>query len=158
MKKKYLYKVLKKQRELRGAIDFDTVEAKFLFDSKGHIEKIIPEARKVSHCIIEECMLCANVATAKYLTKHGFPFLRRSHPEPDNVKMQDLKNYLNLLGLSLNKKPKAPIEVRKERMAICGKCEYFKNSKCELCGCFMPLKTTFSNMTCPHDPPKWTEV
>ena len=52
---------------------------------------------------------------------------------------------------------KAPIETRKERMAICGMCEYFKNNKCDLCGCFMPLKTTFANMTCPHDPPKWTE-
>ena len=52
---------------------------------------------------------------------------------------------------------RAPVEVRKERMAICGQCEYFNNNKCDLCGCVMPLKTTFANMTCPHDPPKWTE-
>ena len=51
----------------------------------------------------------------------------------------------------------APVEVRKERMAICGTCEYFNNNKCDLCGCVMPLKTKFANMTCPHDPPKWTE-
>lgn len=52
----------------------------------------------------------------------------------------------------------APVEVRKERMVICGKCEYFNDGKCDLCGCVMSLKTTWKNMRCPHDPPKWTEV
>jgi hypothetical protein len=51
----------------------------------------------------------------------------------------------------------APVEVRKERMAICGMCEYMAHNKCELCGCFLPAKTKFRNMSCPHDPPKWTE-
>jgi hypothetical protein len=52
----------------------------------------------------------------------------------------------------------APEEVRKERMKICGQCEQFENNKCKLCGCVMPMKTTFANMRCPADPPKWTEV
>lgn len=52
----------------------------------------------------------------------------------------------------------APSEIVKERMAICGTCDFYHNNKCDLCGCIMTIKTTFRNMTCPHDPPKWTEV
>lgn len=52
----------------------------------------------------------------------------------------------------------APAEVVKERMALCGKCEHYNHNKCDLCGCVMTLKTTFANMTCPDNPPKWTEV
>ena len=51
----------------------------------------------------------------------------------------------------------APENVVKERMALCGMCDYYHHNKCDLCGCVMTLKTTFANMTCPHDPPKWTE-
>ena len=51
----------------------------------------------------------------------------------------------------------APAEVVKERMSICGQCEYYNNNKCDLCGCVCTIKTSFKNMTCPHDPPKWSE-
>ena len=47
----------------------------------------------------------------------------------------------------------APRAVHKERMAICEKCDRFNSDiqTCDLCGCFMPLKTTISNMKCPQD-------
>ena len=51
----------------------------------------------------------------------------------------------------------APVEVRKERMAICGQCEFMSHNRCDLCKCFLPAKTMMANATCPHDPPKWTE-
>jgi hypothetical protein len=51
----------------------------------------------------------------------------------------------------------APVEVRKERMAVCGMCEFMAHNRCELCGCFLPAKSMQANATCPHDPPKWTE-
>jgi len=51
----------------------------------------------------------------------------------------------------------APRAVATERMEICEKCDRFrKDSKtCEICGCFMPLKTASANMKCPID--KWVE-
>ena len=51
----------------------------------------------------------------------------------------------------------APDEVVKERMAICGQCDYWSGGKCDLCGCNLYVKTRFRSMRCPHDPPKWTE-
>jgi hypothetical protein len=50
----------------------------------------------------------------------------------------------------------APRTIAAERLAICEGCDrYTKKKTCELCQCFMPLKTTMSNMRCPID--KWTE-
>jgi hypothetical protein len=52
----------------------------------------------------------------------------------------------------------APRAVHNERMNICKQCDRYLEitQTCELCGCFMPLKTTMSNMKCPLD--KWVEV
>jgi hypothetical protein len=47
----------------------------------------------------------------------------------------------------------APRSVHNERMEICQKCDRFDPDKqtCELCGCFMPVKTAMANMRCPQD-------
>jgi hypothetical protein len=51
----------------------------------------------------------------------------------------------------------APRDVSRQRLEICEGCERFqeKSRICDLCGCYMPLKTTMSNMRCPID--LWTE-
>ena len=98
-----LYLALNKQRELRGAIDFDTVETRIVFDKKGRISRIEPVKRNIAHRIIEECMLCANVAAAKLLNKHKIPGLYRVHEGPPEDKLADLNAFLAGLGLHLSK-------------------------------------------------------
>ena len=50
----------------------------------------------------------------------------------------------------------APRAVAHERMTICESCDRFTAAKtCEICQCYMPLKTTMANMKCPIE--KWTE-
>lgn len=51
----------------------------------------------------------------------------------------------------------APRSVAKDRIAICEGCDRYRSDSqtCELCGCFMPLKTAAANMRCPID--KWEE-
>lgn len=50
----------------------------------------------------------------------------------------------------------APKSVSLLRLGVCEGCEHYSNSKtCELCQCYMPLKTTMANMACPLE--KWTE-
>jgi len=51
----------------------------------------------------------------------------------------------------------APRRVAIMRMEVCESCDrYNKDSQtCEICGCFMPLKTAAANMRCPID--KWVE-
>ncbi len=43
---------------------------------------------------------------------------------------------------------------QKERLDICGSCEHYTGSRCELCGCFMNFKTRLRNSTCPIN--KWS--
>jgi hypothetical protein len=50
----------------------------------------------------------------------------------------------------------APRTVAAERLKICEGCDRYTAKKtCEICQCYMPLKTTMANMKCPID--KWTE-
>ncbi|MCL6415644.1 ribonuclease R [Aestuariirhabdus sp. Z084] len=96
-----LYKVLRQSREQRGAIDFETVETRILFGEERKIERIVPTQRNEAHKLIEECMLCANVATARFLEKLDVPALYRVHPGPKKEKLENLHKFLGELGLSL---------------------------------------------------------
>lgn len=105
-----LYKVLHKQREKRGAIDFEIAEAKIIFGKNRKIDKIVSVQRNDAHRLIEECMLVANVCAAQYLLKHKMEGLFRTHAGPDPEKLVDLRQFLSELGLRLyggkNPKPK----------------------------------------------------
>ena len=96
-----LFKVLRKARDKRGAIDFDSTETKIIFGEGKKIERIVPYERNDAHKIIEECMIAANVATAKFLKQHKIPTLYRVHPGPKAEKVEDLRQFLGELGLSL---------------------------------------------------------
>lgn len=97
-----LYKILKATRSERGAIEFETTETRIIFNSERKIEDIVPISRNDAHKLIEECMLCANVATAKFFQKHKLPAMYRVHEGPSEKKLENLKQYLNELGLILN--------------------------------------------------------
>ncbi|HCO59762.1 MAG TPA: ribonuclease R [Porticoccaceae bacterium] len=96
-----LYQALKAAREQRGAIDFDTVETRILFDAQRKIEQIVPVVRTDAHRLIEECMLCANVCAATLLGKSKLPVLYRVHEGPREEKLEDLRAFLGELGLGL---------------------------------------------------------
>ena len=48
--------------------------------------------------------------------------------------------------------PRASEELQKERMSICGPCEHIImqiTKQCNLCGCFMEMKTRLLDAKCP---------
>ena len=96
-----LYKDLKLARKKRGVMDFDRIETKILFDEQGKISNIIPDIRNDAHKLIEECMLLANQATAKFLKKHKEAFLYRTHPKPTPEKIALTRTFLESLGLRI---------------------------------------------------------
>ncbi|MCU7877645.1 MAG: ribonuclease R [Candidatus Thiodiazotropha sp. (ex Lucinoma borealis)] len=104
-----LYQVLHAQRVERGAIDFDTTETRIEFNDLKRVERIVPVVRNDAHRLIEECMLAANVATARFLLRKKQPALYRIHEGPAEEKLTDLRGFLGELGLSLpgGKKPTA---------------------------------------------------
>jgi len=96
-----LFHALHASRSKRGAIDFDTVETRMMFDAKGKIERIVPEARNDAHRIIEECMLAANVCAGNFIAERKQPVLYRVHDVPAEEKVAALRAFLAELGLQL---------------------------------------------------------
>jgi ribonuclease R len=96
-----LYRVLADARAKRGAIDFETVELRLVFDQHGKIEAVVPEPRNEAHKLIEECMLAANVCAARYLIEQKHTTLFRVHEGPTPEKLEALREFLGGCALSL---------------------------------------------------------
>ena len=96
-----LYQALLEQRHQRGAIDFETTETRIVFGFGKKIESVVPVVRNDAHKLIEECMLLANVATARFLAKAQIPIVYRVHEGPTAEKLSNLREFLQELGLSL---------------------------------------------------------
>ncbi len=96
-----LYRVLQKARAKRGAIDFETVETRMIFDEHGKIARIEPYERNDAHRIIEECMLAANVCASDFLKEREHPALYRVHEGPTPEKLAKLRDFLGTFGLQL---------------------------------------------------------
>ena len=104
-----LYQLLLKRRKKRGAIEFETVESRIIFDEQQKIDQIVPTIRNDAHKLIEEMMLAANVATAEWLKAHNMPLLYRIHDNPAAEKLTALHGFLKQKGLRLwgNEQPQA---------------------------------------------------
>lgn len=96
-----LYQALLSARHQRGAIDFETIETKFIFNAMGRIERIEPVVRNDAHKIIEECMILANIAAANFMEKHKEPALYRIHSTPSEEKLTSFRTFLSEFGLTL---------------------------------------------------------
>src|SRR5690606_21584665 len=96
-----VYKALRRARDRRGAIDFETTETRIIFTEGRKIDEIVPVERNTAHKLIEECMLCANVCAAELLKKAKRPTLYRVHEGPSEEKLANLKMFLAELGLTL---------------------------------------------------------
>ncbi len=94
-----LYKARLGQKQVRGAIDFETTETQIIFNDNRKIEKIVPVIRNDAHKLIEECMILANIATAKFFIKHKAAGIYRVHKGPTEAKLEKFRGFLGELGL-----------------------------------------------------------
>jgi ribonuclease R len=106
-----LYKAMRGQREIRGAMDFDTQETQIVFAEDRKIDKIIPVQRNDAHKLIEEFMIATNSAAARYLNRKKMPRLLRIHEGPSEEKIRTLKTFLGEVGLHMGGGDKpAPVD------------------------------------------------
>ena len=96
-----MFQALLKSRAKRGAIDFETIESKFIFNAMGRIDRIEAVQRNDAHKIIEECMILANIAAAKFMESHNEPALYRIHDKPSEEKCKAFREFLGECGLTL---------------------------------------------------------
>ncbi len=97
-----LYEVLRQRREVRGALDIDTVEPRFIYGVNGKIDRAEARSRCDAHKLIEECIIAANVAAARFLLKRKQPGMYRVHEAPAAEKIEALGQFLRELGLSFS--------------------------------------------------------
>ncbi len=96
------FKQLLVQRKARGALELDTLETRMLFDKSGAIRQIVPFERNDAHRLIEECMICANVCAAKFLSQHERGLVYRVHTGLKQDAAEGLKFFLRERGLTLH--------------------------------------------------------
>ncbi|MBM3665377.1 MAG: RNB domain-containing ribonuclease, partial [Actinobacteria bacterium] len=89
---------LRARRMRRGALDIVTGEPRFRFDG-DRIVSVEMETQTESHSLIEECMIAANEAVARFLIAKRVPALYRVHADPDQVAIEDLWERLEIVGI-----------------------------------------------------------
>ncbi|WP_088332586.1 ribonuclease R [Lacimicrobium sp. SS2-24] len=94
-----LFRVLKKARAQRGAIEFETQENKFIFNAQRKIDHVVAVERNDAHKMIEECMILANVSAAMMLQKYEAEALYRVHDKPDPDRLMTFLGYLAEVGI-----------------------------------------------------------
>jgi ribonuclease R len=112
-------------RKARGNLDFDLPEAEIILDLQGVPENIVRAERNIAHRIIEEFMIAANEAVARFLTVKKMPLLYRAHEGPEKESLEAVAPFLSTLGyrLPLKKDKIAPLEIQKLLEAARGKPE-----------------------------------
>jgi len=88
-------------RSARGSLDFDLPEPEIFFDASGETSDIRPKERHFGHQLIEEFMIAANEAVARFLIERGLPCLFRIHPQADEEKLKNLFRLLSLTDKSI---------------------------------------------------------
>lgn len=93
--------ILNARRTRRGSMDFDLPERVLTFDAEGQMTGIVRSERNIAHRLIEEFMLAANQAVARYLELRGLPSLHRVHEKPDPKKVLEFEELAHAFGYSL---------------------------------------------------------
>lgn len=95
-----LHHILEQKRRHRGAIDFDSDEAKIIVDKDGKTIDIELRERRVGERLIESFMLAANETVSEHYSKADLPILYRVHEQPDESKMKRFLEFITTFGLT----------------------------------------------------------
>jgi ribonuclease R len=96
-----VYRSFTRERAGRGALELDTPELKLKFDEQGRVAALVESPRNDAHRLIEECMIAANIAAARFLDRHRVPTLYRVHGLPEIDRLETLRQFLREFGLWL---------------------------------------------------------
>ena len=99
MTAKELAGILKANSAARGTMELDSGESKFILDENGICIDIMPRVSGEAEQLIEQMMVTANIAAAKFSLDHKLPFLYRVHGTPDPKRVEELVTLLQLVGV-----------------------------------------------------------
>lgn len=110
-----LAKILMAKRFKEGSLDLEVPETELVIDAAGEPIDVIKSERLFAHRLIEEMMLSANVAVAKFFATKEIPAIYRVHEEPASEKIEVLQRYMHNMG-SENKSTGGKLQKRLTRM------------------------------------------
>ncbi|WP_136287050.1 ribonuclease R [Streptococcus pyogenes] len=96
-----LHRILETMRSKRGALNFDTQEAKVIVNDKGMPVDVVLRQRGIAERMIESFMLAANECVAEHFAKAKLPFIYRIHEEPKVEKLQQFIDYASTFGIHI---------------------------------------------------------
>ncbi len=96
-----LSKILKNNRQKRGSLGFDFPETYVKLDEEGHPIHVEERKRGIAESIIEEFMINCNEVVAEHFYHLKAPFLYRIHPDPDEEKIINFRDYITNFGYTL---------------------------------------------------------
>jgi ribonuclease R len=129
---KDLARIMRKERERKGAIDFGDNEVRFVLDEKGVPLKVVRKERIETNLLIEEFMLLCNREVSQYVSKlaervpeKNYTFLYRVHDEPKEDRIIELTTFVHAMGYDFahNKKKPNAKDIQKLLKDIEGKPE-----------------------------------
>jgi ribonuclease R len=92
---------IRRERMASGSLDLDMPETKIFVDAQGYADRIELIHNDESHQLIEEFMLLANEAVARLTRTKQLPSLYRVHDDPDETKLDELRQYLGTFNIKV---------------------------------------------------------
>ncbi|MBM4339898.1 MAG: ribonuclease R [Deltaproteobacteria bacterium] len=101
----FLAQRLRQKRMERGTLDFDLPEPEVILDLQGETEEIIRSERNLAHQMIEEFMIAANEAVARFIEERNIPSIYRIHEPPSPEAIGKFQGFVSHLGYMMRKDP-----------------------------------------------------
>ena len=111
---KELADILRTNKVNKGYIDFDIDEAKIITDENGECIDVKLRERGTGEKLIEDFMIAANETVARHITYLDYPFIYRVHGEPNEEKINNVLNFVSLLGHQVHKMKKVTPKAMQE--------------------------------------------
>jgi ribonuclease R len=106
-----LQEILGGLRRRRGSIDFDLPESRVVLGDDGKPLAIEQRARNRAHRIVEEFMLAANEAVARWFGVRELPTIYRVHGLPDEEKLRAFLDLARAQGFEVPEAAAGPLAI-----------------------------------------------
>ncbi|MDR2106445.1 MAG: RNB domain-containing ribonuclease [Coriobacteriales bacterium] len=119
-----LAKKLARRRIQRGAIEFESTEAKLDLDDSGHPLAVRLRSKTDATSLVEEAMILANEQVAAHMLASEAPMVYRVHEEPYPAALDELLETLQEFGYAQQQAPHCSREIQAVLEASAGRPEH----------------------------------
>ncbi|MDX1576958.1 MAG: ribonuclease R [Gemmatimonadota bacterium] len=116
-------RAFRKRRRKRGSLDFDLPESRVELDEEGVPIDVHRVIREPAHELVEDLMIAANEAVARWTIEEGVPALYRIHEEPPPEKLENVQALAAEFDLSFPSKNARPRDFQRLLDAVEGEPE-----------------------------------